>query len=131
VTITRVGASEAVKRGPLFVVTWLAAGAGAVIGSMLGHYFGSVALRLVALAGGIVGVMAATRLARARRWIPRRAHLPVMLGGFAGFLAAVAVALRTLSSPAGPLLSSLLVGFGALAGALLAPNATEPASVDR
>jgi hypothetical protein len=116
--------SDAVRRTPLFIVTCLAAGAGAAVGSVLGHYFGALGLRVVALLGGVAGVVVATRLAHARCWIPARLRRSVTIGGSVGFLAAVAVALETMSSPVGPLLSSLLVGVGALAGARLATRAT-------
>jgi hypothetical protein len=101
----------------LFLLTCGLAGLGAVVGSMLGHFLGGRALFVGALAGGLLGVLGAARVATARGLVPPARFWPMVAGGSAGFLVAAAIAVRTLSTPLGPVLSVALVGAGALIGA--------------
>lgn len=101
----------------LFLVTWLLGGAGAVVGSMIGGAFGDHPLFIGALLGGILAIVAAVRLAEWRTWIARPSRARVTAGAVLGFIIAAAIATRTLSSPIGPALSSLLIGVGAVFGA--------------
>jgi hypothetical protein len=49
-----------------------------------------------------------------------------VLGAAIGFLLACAVAANTLSSPVGPIMSTLLIGVGAVLGSSRAPSASDP-----
>ncbi len=99
---------------PLFLVTWLCGGAGAVLGSMLGGAFGEHALFVGAMLGGVLAVAAAVQLAAWRGWVTAPQRTRVTVGAILGFAAAALIATRTLSSPMGPALSSLLIGVGAV-----------------
>lgn len=101
----------------LFLVTWLLGGAGAVAGSMLGGAFGDHPLFIGALLGGALAIVGAVRLAEWRTWIPRTSRGRVTAGAILGFIVAAAIATRTLSSPIGPVLGSLLIGVGAVLAA--------------
>ena len=101
----------------LFLVTWLLGGAGAVVGSMIGGAFGDHPLFFGALLGGVLAIVAAVRLAEWRTWIARSSRSRVTAGAVLGFIIAAVIATRTLSSPIGPALSSLLIGVGAVFGA--------------
>ena len=101
----------------LFLVTWLLGGAGAVVGSMIGAAFGDHPLFIGALLGGMLAIVGAVRLAEWRKWIARPSRGRVMAAAILGFIIAAAIATRTLSSPIGPALSSLLIGVGAVFGA--------------
>lgn len=103
----------------LFVLETLIGAAGAVAGSMLGNAFGRGGLLVGAAILGGAAVIAAGYLACRLGWIHRRERLWVVAGGLAGFGVACLVALATLSSPAGPIASSLLIGVGAVLGTVL------------
>ena len=106
------------KRVLLFVVSMIVTGLCAVIGSMVGHFFGShFAVMLVGTLGGLLGASASGRIAVWRGWISRAESFPTTIGTAIGFLAAAFIASKTLSSPVGPILSSFLIGIGAVAGA--------------
>ena len=100
----------------LFVTTMLAAGFFAAVGSMVGHLGGKTGLYVGGVLGGLFGVTIATRICVWRHWIDRKDFFPVTFGGEIGFLLAALIAVNTLSSPVGPVLSTLLVGVGALVG---------------
>ena len=55
-------------------------------------------------------------VARWRRWIEPRDFWPTAAGAALGFAAAALVAVNTLSTPVGPILSTLLIGLGAVLG---------------
>jgi|SRR5690242_10132505 len=101
----------------LFVVTCLAGGFGGALGSIIGHAFGSKGLMAGGVLGGIVATSLAAAVAVRLRWIPREAFRATAIGGALGFLVAAFIATRTLSTPVGPVLSTLLVGAGAVLGA--------------
>lgn len=98
----------------LFLTTWLLGAAGAVIGSMLGGTFGEHPLFLGAVAGGILASAAAVYIATWRGWVPATQRVRVMVGAVIGFVLAAIIATQTLSSPIGPIASSLLIGVGAV-----------------
>src|SRR5215212_6820340 len=100
----------------LFITEMVFAGIFAALGSMVGHAFGAVGLVVGGVLGGLLGVTVATRVAIAAHWIERRDFLPTTFGGEIGFLLAAFIATHTLGSPVGPMLSTLLVGIGALSG---------------
>lgn len=98
----------------LFLVTWLIGSAGAVAGSMIGGAFGDHPLLIGAWLGGMLASAGAVRVAEWRNWVPRSLRLRVMAGAVLGFIAAALIASRTLSSPIGPVIASLMIGFGAV-----------------
>jgi uncharacterized membrane protein len=91
-------------------------GLGAVVGSMVGHGVGGRGLIVGALIGGLMALYGATALVQRLRLIAPRQRVGTLLGAAIGFLIAALIAVRTASSPIGPILSSLLVGLGGLAG---------------
>jgi hypothetical protein len=70
--------------------------------------------------------MLIARIGLWRRWIVRSQYWPTVLGAAIGFLLACAVTVNTLSSPVGPILSTLLIGVGALLGSMRAQSAVDP-----
>ena len=83
---------------------------------MLGHFAGSTGVLVGGVMGGLIGVSVATRIAASRGWIERTDLPAATIGGQIGFALAAFIAVKTLSSPVGPILSTLLVGIGAVAG---------------
>jgi hypothetical protein len=108
------------RRAKVFILLMMAAGAFAVAGSALAAAVAHRALFAGGIAGGLIGCFVGACLARRLKWIPASATKFVAIGACVGFAAAAAIAMNTLHSPLGPILSSLLVGVGALIGTLLA-----------
>ena len=100
----------------LFVSACLLGGFGGFLGSVLGGAFGPRALFIGGFIGGVAIAPVMARLALWRRWIAPRQYWPTAAGGAVGFIAAALVAVNTLSSPVGPVLSTALTGIGALLG---------------
>lgn len=115
------------KLALVFATMSVLGGAGAAVGSMLGHGVGRGGLLIGGAMGGILFVLAGGFLSHRLGWIRRSQRLWTTAGGLFGFLLACMVALATLSSPVGPVLSTLLIGSGALFGALLGRSAHEEA----
>jgi len=105
----------------LFAVSSVLAGFLGGLGLTLGHAVTQHGLWLGGMAGGAAGVVGAAVAARHRQWIKPSQFAPAVLGGLAGFLVAMALAVHTVATPVAPLLSSTLIGFGTLAGARRAP----------
>lgn len=105
------------RRTFLFVVACLLAGIGGALGSIVGHAAGARGLMIGGVLGGLLGATASAFVARSRGWIGPPRLRRTAAGACIGFLAAAAIATHTLSSPIGPVLSTLLVGVGALLGA--------------
>jgi fructose-specific phosphotransferase system IIC component len=105
------------KRVWLFLAMWIVGGVGAAVGSMVGHAFGSRGLFIGAIVGGLLAVALIAQFAAWRGWILKSQRGMTSLGAALGFLLAALIATRTLSTPIGPILSSLLIGAGALLGA--------------
>jgi hypothetical protein len=104
----------------LFVVSTIVTGAFAAIGSMIGHFAGShLGVMLGGIVGGLFGAIFSARIAVRLRWIAHEDFYPTTFGAEIGFLAAAFIATKTLSSPIGPILSSLLIGAGAVIGSLI------------
>src|SRR2546421_259903 len=74
------------------------------------------ALYVGAICGGLIGCFAGASLGGRLGWIPKCAIRSAGIGASIGFAAAAAIATKTLQSPVGPLLSSLLIGIGGLLG---------------
>jgi hypothetical protein len=89
---------------------------------MVGHAFGKGGLWAGGILGGLLASMLVVRIALWRRWIVRSQSWPTALGTAIGFLVACAVAVNTLSTPVGPIMSTLLIGTGALLGSARAPS---------
>jgi len=106
-------------RALLFVCSCLFGGLGGALGSMVGNAAGRPGLWIGGVAGGLLGSIGAAALARSRTWIAPAQFLATALGGSVGFLLAALVAVNTLSSPVGPVLSTILIGLGAVTGATL------------
>jgi hypothetical protein len=100
----------------LFVAAMILGGVGGAAGSILGGAFGERALFIGGCMGGVLIAPATAALALWLGWIQRDAYWATTLGAAAGFCVAAAIAMHTLSSPVGPVLSTLLVGAGAVLG---------------
>lgn len=109
----------------VFVVSSLLGGLGGAVGSIIGHAAGQVGLWIGGLAGGILGSLAAVAIARGRHWLSVAQLRPAAIGASVGFLLAAAIAVNTLSSPIGPVLSTTLIGAGALVGAAIGQGGTQ------
>lgn len=100
----------------LFVLLIAAGGAGGLIGSIIGAAVGHRGLFLGGFLGGLIASPCAAYVAARLHWIEPHEAKGTALGAALGFLAAATVAVNTLSSPVGPVLSTLLIGAGGLAG---------------
>lgn len=107
----------------LFLLMCLAGGAGGGLGSTVGNGLGPGGVFLGGFAGGIALVTATGYLAARRCWISRQQRFWTIAGALLGFGLAALVTLSTLSSPAGPILSTLIVGLGALLGSRIGVSA--------
>jgi hypothetical protein len=97
--------------------TWLAAGIGAVVGSILGNAAGRIGLMVGAVLGGIAGTVVAVRGAARLHWLSPAEGRGALWGGVIGFLVAAPIAVTHLDTPIAPVLSCGLVGIGVLIGA--------------
>ena len=112
------------NRAALFLIACALGGLGGALGSMVGHSFGKAGLWAGGIIGGLLASVLIARIALWRRWILRSQYWPTLLGTAVGFLLACAVAVNTLSSPIGPIMSTLLIGVGAVLGSLRGTSAT-------
>jgi len=112
------------NRAALFLIACALGGLGGALGSMVGHSFGKGGLWVGGILGGLLASVLIARIALWRRWIMRSQYWPTVLGTAVGFLLACAVAVNTLSSPIGPIMSTLLIGVGAVLGSLRGTSAT-------
>jgi len=103
----------------LFIVSTLLGGAGAMLGSILGNAFGKEGLIAGAIFGGLMLSTVALRIALKRKWIGPAQFKPAVIGVNVGFLLSAVIAVNTLSSPIGPVLSTMLIGAGAVLGSRL------------
>ena len=97
-----------------FVVLSLGAGFGGAVGSILGNAAGQTGLIVGALAGGVLASLAVVRASARFGWIPNSTVVRTSYAAVAGFLVASTVAMGTLHSPVGPLVSTTLVGAAGL-----------------
>src|SRR5262245_2627864 len=100
----------------LFVTACVIGGLGGFAGSVVGGAFGKPSLFAGGFVGGVLVAPITAWIARRRKWISMTAFWPTAAGAAIGFLAAATVAVNTLSSPIGPVLSTVLIGLGAVAG---------------
>ncbi|HEX6576410.1 MAG TPA: hypothetical protein VF042_15690 [Gemmatimonadaceae bacterium] len=101
----------------LFVTAIILCGIGGMAGSILGNGLGKTGLWVGGIVGGLVASVAVAAIAGKAKWISRDRQAATAIGTAVGFLAAAAIAVNTLSSPIGPVLSTTLAGIGALIGA--------------
>lgn len=107
----------------LFLLMILLGGAGGAIGSIAGGALGRGGVFAGGLVLGSALVISGTFLAARWHWIKKSQRLWAIIGGVLGFALAMMVTLSTLSSPLGPILSTLLIGIGATLGALVGHSA--------
>jgi hypothetical protein len=100
----------------LFLTACILPGLGGAVGSMAGNAMGRNGLWAGGIVGGVLASVLVAWIARRAGWISDAQFAGTALGTVVGFLAAAAIAVKTLSSPIGPVLSTLIAGFGALAG---------------
>lgn len=100
----------------LFLLLIAAGGAGGMAGSIVAAAAGKRGLFIGGFVGGLIAAPLASYLAARLRWIDPRQVKGTALGAALGFLAAAIIAINTLSSPVGPVLSTLLIGAGGLLG---------------
>ena len=103
----------------LFFLEVLLGGAGAVGGSYLGNALGPGGLLVGAFVGGVAMVVLAGYLACRMDCVGSHERFWVIGGGIAGFVVACLVALATISTRGGPIAATILIGMGAVFGALL------------
>jgi len=99
-----------------FVAMCVLGGFGGFVGSVIGAGWGQRSLFVGGFLGGVAIAPLSARLAVWRGWITSRQYWPTAAGAAIGFLAAATTAVNTLSSPIGPVLSTALIGVGALVG---------------
>ena len=105
------------RRVLLFFTAIILSGLGGLVGSILGNAFGKTGLWIGGVAGGLVASAIVGLIAAKAKWISPDRQRAIVIGTAVGFLAAAAIAVNTLSSPVGPVLSTALAGIGALIGA--------------
>jgi hypothetical protein len=110
------------NRAVLFLVACSLGGFCGLLGSIFGAPFGKTGMWVGGILGGLLASMLVARIAFARRWIVESQSWPTALGTAIGFLIACAAAGYTLSNPVGLIMSTLLIGAGALLGSARAPS---------
>jgi hypothetical protein len=100
---------------PFFIAACVLGGLGGALGSMVGAAFGQRGLFIGGFLGGLTMAFGFARVAVWRNWIGKHQFWATAVGTAVGFLAAATVAVNTLSTPIGPILSTSLTGLGALA----------------
>ena len=101
----------------LFVTATVLGGLGGMLGSILGNAGGRRMLFVGGVIGGVLLAPVTAYIARRAGWIRPDRATRTAIGAAIGFLLAAAIAVNTLSSPIGPILSATLVGIGANIGA--------------
>ena len=107
----------------LFALMCVLGGIGGALGSMVGNAFGRGGVIGGGLVGGALLVVSAGYISKGCGWCDAHQRLWAIIGGLVGFGLAVIVTLSTLSSPVGPILSTLLIGTGAVLGARIGRSA--------
>jgi hypothetical protein len=101
---------------PLFLAAWVSAGAGAVIGSILGHGAGKIGLFTGAILGGLLGIVVAVGAGTKLKWLSSEDRAGALVGAMLGFGVAAPIAVTNLHTPVTPLLICGLAGVGLLLG---------------
>jgi hypothetical protein len=108
----------------LFVLLIAGGGAGGLMGSIIGAAAGHRAVFVGGFLGGLIATPCAAYVAARLHWIEPAETRGTAIGAALGFLGAALVAVNTLSSPVGPIVSTLLIGAGGLAGRRLGRRAS-------
>ena len=103
-------------RARLFILACFLGGVGAFAGSAIGGMFGTRALFVGAVIGGLLVAPLTARIAQWRRWIVPGQFVGTTIGAAIGFLVAAFAAVNTMGSAVGPVLSTALIGVGAIVG---------------
>jgi hypothetical protein len=103
----------------VFLLTVLLAAGGASLGGFAGTNIGAGGLLLGGFVAGTVFVVVAGFLSAKFRWIKLDQRLWCILGGAFGFALAWMVALATIMTPGALIAASILVGVGAVLGAVV------------
>ena len=114
------------RRARVFVFLVIVGGLGGLLGSAIGAAFHPRALFVGGFAGGFVVSGGAAWLIGRLHWISAVEVKGTAVGAMLGFLAAAMIAVNTLSSPVGPVLSPLCVGVGGLVGGWLGGRSASP-----
>ncbi len=101
----------------VFVLSWLIAGAGAVLGRILGSPFGRQGTFLGAVVGGTLAIMLGVHLLIQFGWLDPDRRRGGSIGALCGFALAAAAAGVPAGEPLLKLLTFVLVGAGMLVGA--------------
>ncbi len=101
---------------PVFLATWVLAGLGAVVGSILGSAAGKPGLFAGAGVGGVFGVGAAVVVFTKVQWLASEDRGGAFVGGIVGFAVAAPFAVTNLHTPMTPVLTCALAGVGLLLG---------------
>jgi len=100
----------------LFLVVCFLCGVGAFAGSVLGRDLAADGLFLGAIAGGILGILAAVWVAAHLKMIEGANYFAVSICAIAGFLLASIITVTNLYTAIIPLASVALIGLGAVVG---------------
>lgn len=109
---------------PLFFTAVILGGLGGALGSIVGNSLGRTGLYAGGIIGGLLAAIATGQIAAGRGWVAPAGWSQVAMGTAFGFLLAAGIAANTLSSPVGPVLSTMLIGVGAVLGAQFATAAS-------
>ena len=94
-------------------------------GSIAGAAVGKKGIWVGGIIGGLVGASISSWIAAKFGWIANSQRARTTIGTIIGFLIAAAIAVNTLSSPTGPIASTVLAGLGAVIGAGRKPRDEE------
>jgi hypothetical protein len=103
----------------VFLLTVLLATAGAALGGFAGTSIGAGGLLLGGFLAGTIFVVVGGFLSVTFRWIRPEQRLWCILGGAFGFALAWMVALATIMTPGALIAATVLVGVGAVLGAVV------------
>ena len=109
----------------LFFTAIILSGGAAMGGSIAGSAVGQKGIWVGGVLGGLVGASLSSWLAAKLGWIANSQRARTTIGTAIGFLFAAAIAVNTLSSPVGPVASTILAGLGAVIGAGRRPREDE------
>lgn len=101
----------------LFLTAMLLGGVGGFVGSILGNAGGQRMLFVGGFIGGVLIAPLTARIGVWRGWVAPERATRTAIGAAIGFILAATIAVNTLSSPIGPIVSTSLIGIGAVLGA--------------
>lgn len=107
----------------VFLLLSLLGGVGGGLGAMAGAELGRGLVFVLGILGGLALVVAGVYLAARWEWITPQQRRWTMVGGGLGLGIATLVTLTTIYSSLGPLLSTFLIGAGAVLGSRIGVSA--------